>query len=159
MRRLCLRICFGFALAIGLGALPAFAEVGYRATVQDDGTLLVDGKTVRLFGIYIPIIGYTCSTNIRPKRCAPRAVLELDFKVNGLVRCETKQKHNDGSISAVCYTLREREDLGAWMLYQGWAVALPGAPIEYSTLERIAYANGRGYWGFQADSIQRKRRR
>jgi len=159
MRRLFFPICLGFVMAIGLATSSSFADVGYRAIVQDDGTLRVDGKTVRLFGIYIPIIGYTCTTKIRPKKCAAQAVLELDFKVNGLVRCERKQAHDDGSISAICYTLWEREDLGAWMLYQGWAVALPGAPIEYSTLERIAYSNGRGYWGFQADSIQMKSRR
>jgi hypothetical protein len=33
-------------------------------------------------------------------------------------------------------------------------VDLPGAPIKYVTLERFARANGRGFWGFQVDSIR-----
>ena len=41
--------------------------------------------------------------------------------------------------------------------HQGWAVARPGAPIEYVTLERFAKANHRGFWGFQADSITFRR--
>lgn len=158
MRRILMGACFGLVLAIF--APPASADVGERASVQDDGTLLINGKTVRLYGIYVPIIGRTCRTNVLPKKCAPRAVLQLDFKVDGFVRCETIKKFADGSISAICITLWDREDLAAWMLYQGWAVALPGAPIQYVTLERIAQANGRGYWGFQVDSIRyRKSRR
>ncbi len=154
MRCFFIGICFALAVAIGPFASSAIAEVGSRAIVQHDGTLLVNGKTVRLFGVHIPIIGRNCRTNILPRKCASRAVLQLDFKVHGFVRCERKQTHADGSVSAICYTLRDREDLSAWMLYQGWAVALPGAPIEYITLERIARANHRGFWGFQVDSIR-----
>ncbi len=152
MRRILVGACFGLVLA--LLAPLASAAVGERAIVQDDGTLLINGRTVRLYGIYIPLIGRTCRTNILPKKCAPRAVLQLDFKVDSFVRCEPVERFADGSISAVCMTLWDREDLAAWMLYQGWAVTLPGAPIQYVTLERFAKANGRGYWGFQVDSIK-----
>ena len=41
----------------------------------------------------------------------------------------------------------------AWMLYYGWAVATPGASIEYYTIERVAQQHRRGIWGFQVDSI------
>lgn len=143
-------------LALGLAATapPAAADAGSRAIVQDDGTLRVDGKTLRLYGIHIPIIGRTCRTFLRPVGCGPRAVLQLDFKIQGLVYCTRIRRLADGSLTAVCRTGPDREDLAAWLLYQGWAVALPGAPIGYVTLERIARANGRGVWGFQADSIR-----
>jgi len=49
--------------------------------------------------------------------------------------------------------LGSRADLAAELLRHGWAVALPGAPFEYVTLERIARAHNRGIWGFQVDSI------
>ncbi len=140
-------------LALALVAGPAAADIGARAFVQDDGTLKVHGKTVRLHGIYIPTHGYTCRTNILPRRCAPRAVLQLDFKVHGFVYCDERQRLRDGSVSAVCRTGQDREDLAAWLLSRGWAVALPGAPLEYTTLEHFAEANRRGFWGFQADSI------
>lgn len=142
-------------------ALPqADADIVSYAIVQDDGSLRVRGRTIRLFGIYIPPTGRTCRTVVRPVRCGPRAVLALDFKISGFVHCEEKSTNADGSISAVCRVdggrslLSPREDLGAWMLIQGWAVALPGAPFEYVTLEKIARAHHRGVWGFQVDSVQ-----
>ncbi len=137
-----------------VAASPVAADAGSRAIVQKDGTLRVDGKTVHLYGIHIPTIGRTCRTFIRPVHCAPRAVLQLDFKVQGFVYCDRVHRNADGSESSICRTGRDREDLAAWLLYRGWAVARPGAPIEYVTLERFARANHRGFWGFQADSIR-----
>ncbi len=141
-------------LALLLAISSATADIGARAIVQDDGTLKVNGKIVRLYGIYIPTFGRTCRTSIRPPRCAPRAVLQLDFKVHGFVYCEEVQRFADRSVSAVCRVGQKREDLAAWLLSHGWAVALPGAPFEYVTLERFAESNRRGFWGFQADSIR-----
>lgn len=40
------------------------------------------------------------------------------------------------------------EDLAAYLLEQGWAVALPYTPFEYHVLERIARHKGFGIWGF-----------
>ena len=140
------------SLPLALLLAPAAADVGERAKVQNDGTLRVNGRTVRLYGIHIPTLERTCRSFIRPVRCAPRAVLQLDFKIRGFVYCDKVERFRDGSLSAVCRTGPDREDLAAWMLNQGWAVALPGAPIEYVTLERFARANGRGFWGFRADT-------
>ncbi len=74
------------------------------------------------------------------------------------MHCEEKGTNADGSISAVCWVGRthrsDGEDLAAWLLTQGWAVARPGAPFEYMTLEAIARANHRGVWGFEVDSVQ-----
>ena len=141
-------------LTLLLAISSATADIGARAIVQNDGTLKVNGKTVRLYGIYIPTFGYTCRTNILPPRCASRAVLQLDFKVHGFVYCDEVQRYADRSVSAVCRVGQKREDLAAWLLSQGWAVALPGAPFEYVTLERFAESNRRGFWGFQVDSIR-----
>ena len=155
MRRIFGAILPALLLILLLAPLPAAADVGERAKVQDDGTLRVNGRTVRLYGIHIPTIEYTCRRSIRPSRCAPRAVLQLDFKIRGFVYCDVVERFRDGSRSAVCRTGPDREDLAAWLLTRGWAVALPGAPIEYVTLERFAQANGRGFWGFRADSRNR----
>jgi endonuclease YncB( thermonuclease family) len=46
-------------------------------------------------------------------------------------------------------------DLGAYLIREGWAVALPEAPFVYHTYQEIAKVNGRGVWGFQADQIIR----
>ena len=145
---------WALALAVALGAegkpAAAAAVTGY-ALVQQDGSLRIAGRTVRLFGIYIPPTNRQCRTFIRPVKCAPRAVLELDFQLRGFARCERVRRNADASIDAVCRI--KGTDLAAWMLQHGWAVALPEAPFEYVTLERIARAQERGIWGFQVDAI------
>lgn len=147
-------------VALGLAGPPARAEVPRLAFVQADGTLKVGGKIVRLYGIYIPPSERTCRTFLQPVRCAPRAVLELERKVHGFVLCEEVGRNPDGTVSAVCRVREDgpapgaRQDLAAYLLRQGWAVALPDAPFEYHVLEEIARVNRRGIWAFQADSVR-----
>ena len=138
---------------------PALAQAGELAFVQADGTLKLGNRRIRLYGIHIPRTDHFCRTFLRPPRCASRAVLELDRMIHGFVWCDPVERNRDGTLSAVCRVRRNdsrlgsRADLAAELLRQGWAVALPGAPFEYVTLERIARAHNRGVWGFQADSI------
>lgn len=136
------------------------AETRYRALVLDDGSLRVGSRTVRLHGIYIPPTNRVCRDFQRPVVCGSRAVLALDRRVDRFVVCDYLGRSRDRSYQAYCSitdksdSLGPRVDLGAWMLYRGWAVALPGAPFAYHTLERIAQHHRRGIWGFQADSIR-----
>ncbi len=157
MRSLLLGLGIGLGLGLGLGLgiaapKPAAAEIMSYALVQPDATLKVRGRIIRLHGIHIPDTGRTCRTNIRPARCGSRAALALDFKIRRFVRCVEVTRNPDRSIDAVCRVAGE--DLGAWLLTEGWALALPGAPFEYLARERIARAHHRGVWGFQADGLR-----
>ena len=146
----------------GFGARPAAAgtpPIRSYAIVQDDGTLRVQGKTIRLFGLYVPSSARGCITTLRPVRCGSRAARALELKIQGFVECLPQQRYRDGSISAICYVeegsiLDPPVDLGAWLIEQGFAVAGPGAPFEYGVLEKIARVNRRGLWGFQVDRIR-----
>ncbi len=157
MHRLALSLVLLAALASVSDA--ALAEAGRLAFVQPDGTLKVGNRTIRLYAIHIPPTDRVCRTFLQPARCAPRAVLQLERMVHGFVWCDAVHGNPDGTVSAVCRVrkndsrLGSRRDLAAELLLHGWAVALPGAPFEYITLERIARAHGRGVWGFQADSV------
>lgn len=152
MRTLLLLFCF--SLLNPLPMLSAKDIVSY-AIVQDDGSLKVSRKKIWLDGIYIPLTDRTCRTYIQPIRCGPRAVLALDFKIGPyFVNCEVKSENPDGSINAVCKV--KGEDLAAWMLSQGWAVARPDAPFEYAVLEKIACHQGRGIWGRIIDFRQKR---
>ena len=146
-------LAFAFLAPVAEAARPRVFES--YAHVNDDATIVVRGRTIRLHGIYIPPTGNTCQRTFRPPRCASRAALALDFKIQGFVRCEERIRYTDRSISAFC-TL-EGEDLAAYLIERGWAVAGPRAPFEYTVLERIARENGRGVWGFQADLVTRPR--
>ena len=133
------------------------------ALVNDDGSLQIKGRIVHLYGIYLPPTDHTCRSNVRPVRCAPRGALELDSKIRGFVRCEPQSRNEDGSLNAICYvdssSFSKGEDLAAYLVSWGWAVALPDAPFEYHVLEDIARERGYGIWGMRADHVIRHRRR
>ena len=157
----------GFSLGAFIAGTLAFsvvavgAEIVSYALVQDDGSLRVQGKTIRLFGVYMPRTERNCRSDFSPPLCGNRSVRALKVRIRGFVRCLPQGKFSDGSLSAVCYvdgasSTEPPIDLGAWLLEQGLAVAGPGAPFEYRTLERIAEVNRRGVWGFQVDQIIRR---
>lgn len=143
------------ALAAGLLLIPAVShgvsELTSYAFIRDDATLEVAGRHLRLYGIYIPETGRTCEPRIRPVRCSSRAARALRFKVRGFVRCRLGGEYDDGSIAAYCRV--EEQDLGAYLIERGWAVALPNAPFAYHVSERIARHRGFGVWGFNVDRI------
>lgn len=135
----------------------ARAEISSFAFVQEDGSLRVAGNLIHLYGIYIPPTEQTCYTFIRPVPCGSRASLALGFKISGdFVHCVPTATQADGSLTASCSVANE--DLSAWMLQRGWAVALPDAPFEYAAMERIAQSRGIGIWGTPVDIIRRPRR-
>jgi endonuclease YncB( thermonuclease family) len=149
------------AVAWAVPAPGAAREIVSYAIVQSDASLRVQGKTIRLFGIYIPDGSRICRRDFRPALCGTRAANALETKIQGFVRCSPVARLADGSISAICTVeqgsiLDPPVDLGAWLIERGLAVATPDAPFEYGVLERIARANGRGVWGFQVDGIRRR---
>lgn len=145
-------------LLLGIVAPATAWELHSYAIVQDDASLLIKGHRVHLFGIYLPQTNRQCRSNIVPVRCGGRAVLALDFKIQGFVHCYPQSKNDDGSLNGICYAdrshFKEGVDLGAYLVERGWALALPDAPFEYHALERIARHNNRGVWGFTVDSFQ-----
>ena len=148
-----------FAALFALTSVPcalAQSEISSFAFVQDDGSLKISGSLVRLYGIYIPPTDQSCYSFIRPVPCGSRASLALDFRISGaFVHCLPRATNPDGSITASCTV--DKEDLSAWMLQKGWAVALPDAPFEYQTLEKIAQSRGIGIWGIPIDTIRRRK--
>ena len=151
------------ALAIVLvcwGLAASAREISSSAIVNDDGSLRISGKTIHLYGIHIPQIGNTCSNNRIPPFCGTRAAIALDFKISGFVRCEIMGTNPDGSLVGWCRIkashFSEGEDLSAYLLENGWAVALPDASIEYQTLEKIARSRQIGVWGTPVDNVIRR---
>jgi hypothetical protein len=115
------------AVVLLLSATPGLAEFCSYAVVQDDASLVIQNKVVRLFGIYIP----------RPNRAATA----LNFKIQGFVTCEEMGTYDDGSISAICWTRRSGVDLGAYLIREGLALAGPDAPSS-TTRRPTASASG-----------------
>jgi len=153
------RILAGITLACMLFTNPPLLayEISSSAIVNDDGTLRIKGKTIQLYGIHIPRTDRTCRSHQLPIVCGSRAAVALDFKIDGFVRCELLDELDNGSIVGWCRVNASRfdegEDLSAYLLEMGWAVALPDAPFEYQTLERIAQSRQFGVWGTPVDRI------
>jgi endonuclease YncB( thermonuclease family) len=143
--------------ALGVMQRPASAaEFTSYAIVREDASMVIQGRVVRLYGIFIPDTGRTCRTFLSPAECGSRASLALEFKTGThFVTCEEVAVLSDGSVSAVCWA--DEEDLAAYLIRQGWALAGPNAPFEYVALERIAERQGIGVWGFQVDSFRFRR--
>jgi len=140
------------AIVLVLFFMPRAAadDVSGFADVQEDGTLIISGHPVRLYGIYIPPTGHTCQTSIRPIPCGSRAQLALNFKIEGeFVHCTPIAENQDGSMTASCRV--GSEDLSEWMLQRGWAVTLPGAPFSFAAMENIAKSRGIGVWGIPVE--------
>jgi endonuclease YncB( thermonuclease family) len=148
-------------IGVFLCAIPGLAEFRSYAVVQQDASLIIQNRVVRLFGIYIPEDRQFCDQSFNPRYCGNRAAAALNSKIQGFVTCEEMGTYDDGSIGAICWTKRsafdEGIDLGAYLIRQGLALAGPDAPFEYRALERIAERNGRGVWGFQVDRFFRFR--
>jgi endonuclease YncB( thermonuclease family) len=154
------------AVAITIAAaLPAIADsprvLHSYAIINPDATMIVRNRLVRLYGIFIPEDDQLCGRTLRPVYCGNRAAVALNFKVRQFVRCDVVETYDDGSVGAYCAVGAGRfddgEDLGAYLISNGLALAAPGAPFQYQALERIAAVNGRGVWGFQVDAITRRR--
>jgi endonuclease YncB( thermonuclease family) len=143
---------------VGSGVAVAADIVSY-AVVQDDATLRIQGKTIRLYGVYVVDDRPFCDRTFRPVRCQTRAAVALASRIQGFVRCDPQIQYRDRSIGAFCSVdggsvTAAPIDLGGYLIREGWAVALPEAPFAYHTFQEIAKVNGRGVWGFQADSIR-----
>jgi endonuclease YncB( thermonuclease family) len=157
-------MALGVLIALGFSVVASASDIVSYAIVQDDGSLRVQGRTIRLFGVYLPPTERGCRSDFRPPLCGNRSVRALKVKIRGFVRCAPQAALADRSLSAVCYVDGDSStdppvDLGAWLIEQGLAVAGPGAPFEYQTLQRIAEVNRRGVWGFQVDQVIRSPKR
>ena len=143
-------------LLLASGGATAY-EISSSARVNEDGSLRIKRKTIHLYGIHIPELNRTCSQIKRPTFCGSRAAVALDFKIQGFVRCELLGENEDGTYIGRCRVnashFSDGDDLSAYLLELGWAVALPDAPIEYQALEKIARSRQVGFWGIPIDRI------
>ena len=139
-----------------LSAVPVFllaalsvsvhAQVAGYATVTDGDTLTVDGQRVRLFGINAPESRQVCAGAAgRRWRCGQSATAALAKRVGGrLVVCTERDRDRYGRVVAVCRA--GGEDLNAWMVSQGLALAYRRYSMAYVGQERAAKAARRGLW-------------
>lgn len=112
----------------------------------DGDTLEIRGERIRLFGIDACESRQLCEdASGRSYRCGQQAALALADRIGrGTVRCEGKTRDRYGRLVATCYL--GSEDLDAWMVSQGLALAFRKYSARYVPQEDAARLAKRGLW-------------
>ncbi len=144
------------AAAVVLNVAPAGAQAVGPAVVQTDASLIVNGRRFVLADIVIVPAGRTCDTGVLPATCGSPAYLALRRQVQHFVACRPRFDLPDPDVAECRHNARYPsggEDLGAFLIAEGWATASPTARPFYQTLEQIARSQGRGVWGTRVDEL------
>ncbi|MCJ2108470.1 thermonuclease family protein [Methylobacterium sp. E-041] len=123
----------------GGGAFAAEPIVG-RASVTDGDTVVIQGTRIRLFGIDAPESAQVCEDAAgKEYRCGQVAALALSDRIGEApISCEPRDTDCYGRTLAICR--KSLEDLNAWMVAQGHAVAFRRYSSEYVGQEAQARA-------------------
>ena len=120
-------------------------DVSGRASVIDGDTIEVGGERIRLHGIDAPEREQLCRAGGKNLRCGRQVSRALADRVDGrLVVCEEQDRDRYGRIVALCRA--DGQDLGAWLVSQGWALAYRRYSTAYVSEEASAKAARRGLW-------------
>ncbi len=115
------------------------------ATVIDGDTLEVHGQRIRLHGIDAPESRQLCRLDGTRWQCGKDAANALEDKIaRRPVTCEDLGRDRYKRIIGRC-TLAG-EDINAWMVSQGWALAYRRYSEDYVDEKAEAQAARRGIW-------------
>ena len=116
------RSLLGATLLVAVAMSAARADLVGTATVIDGDTLEIHGRRVRLVGIDAPESSQTCLDRGKAWRCGQQAALALDAKIaRRPVSCSEQGTDRYGR--ALCTCSAGGENLNAWLVGQGWALA------------------------------------
>jgi endonuclease YncB( thermonuclease family) len=121
------------------------ANLTGRASIIDGDTVEIHGQRIRLFGIDAPESRQTCEAGGQIYRCGQQAALALADRIGQqTVACDKRDVDRYGRIVAVCRA--GGEDVNAWMVRQGWALAYRRYSTAYVDEENEAKAAALGVW-------------
>ena len=127
-------------------ASPAFAaDLIGQASIIDGDTIEIHGQRIRLFGIDAPEHDQLCEAGGNQYRCGQQAALALADQIGSrTVDCVPRDVDQYGRVVAVCSAVGE--DLNAWMVRNGWALAYRHYSTAYVPDEDAAHLAGDGIW-------------
>ena len=121
------------------------SDLAARARVIDGDTIEVGSARVRLFGVDAPESAQSCVAASRPWPCGRQATQALAGRIDGRsVACEERDRDRYGRIVAVCR--QGGQDVNAWLVREGWALAYRRYSRTYIDEAAAAKAARRGVW-------------
>ena len=132
-----------FLIAATTGA--ALADITGTASIIDGDTIDIHGERIRLHGIDAPESRQTCISNGATWPCGQSATDALaSFIGGGPVRCKEQGTDRYGRTIAACTV--QGEDIEAFMVLNGWALAYRQYSLDYVDEETIAQDAHAGLW-------------
>jgi endonuclease YncB( thermonuclease family) len=119
-----------------------------RPSVIDGDTIDIRKTRIRLHGIDAPENGQPCGDAAgMAYTCGSKAAFALADRIGqGNVTCEARDRDRYGRIVAVCFLATTGEDLNAFMVRSGWALAYREYSSAYVDDEDAARQAKRGLW-------------
>ncbi len=145
MKRKTVTLLVALALALAFPAVAAETEIAGRARVIDGDTLRIGARTIRLHGIDAPESRQLCFIDGKRWQCGKDAANILADKIGRRpVTCEDLGQDRYKRIVARCTVAGE--NINAWMVSQGLALAYRRYSLDYVDEEAAAKAAPRGIW-------------
>ncbi len=132
-------------IVLCLLATPALADVTGTASVIDGDTIEVHAQRIRLHGLDARESRQRCRRDGKPWQCGKDAANALADKIDRRpVTCEDLGRDRYERIIGRCTVAGE--DMGAWMVSEGLALAYRRYSLDYVDEEADAQAARRGLW-------------
>lgn len=114
--------------------------------VVDGDTLRMGAHRIRLHGIDAPESRQSCTRDQNsPWLCGAAATAALRTKIGAAsVRCEVEDQDRYRRLVARCFVAGQ--DMNAWMVSQGWALAYRQYSLRYVDQEDQARLQKKGIW-------------
>ena len=118
------------------------------ASVKSGNELVIEQRTIRLFGIKAPGVDEICQIEDAKMKCGIVAWAELINLADGWhLSCDIELKGKDSTSFATCYN--GERDINEGMVRSGWAKAVRQQTDRYVVDEEDARASKRGLWAGQ----------
>jgi len=141
--RAVLAICYIMVLSVGTARAQTFEG---HAIAKDGDDLVIGEIDVRLFGIDAFELHQMCEADSKTYACGELAKQDLAKKVQGRnVHCEQRD-YDAVHKRPVAVCSMDGEDLNAWMVSEGWAVAYGRFSNDYVDEENKAKTEAKGAW-------------
>lgn len=138
--------CLCLVLALVLPSLVMAETLTGIASVVDGDTLVIDGQRIRLHGIDAPESAQHCYRLDRSRWPCGQAAAAALAEVIGArrVRCRGEARDDRGHLLATC--AHQEQELNAWMVRHGWALAARQERLDYTDEEEQAKTVRAGLW-------------